>query len=90
MKAFIISPKTEYIPIFIPNTTPAPAAIRKSVRRRVFPMLRLVCLLSILATISVPPVEALILNRIAEPIAGKMIEKISSSSLSSVRGLFIG
>ena len=42
-------------------------------------MLMLVLLLRIMATISVPPLEACILNMMALPMAGKVTAKISSS-----------
>ena len=44
----------------------------------------------IMAIISVPPLEAPILNRIAVPIAGRKIANISSRSGSVVRGCVMG
>ena len=43
-----------------------------------------------MAMISVPPLEAPILNRIADPIAGRKIAKTSSSIGSVVSGTGIG
>ena len=49
-------------------------------------MSKLVNFFSIMARISVPPVEPWVLKRMAEPRAGRMTPKNSSSSFSSVRG----
>ena len=53
-------------------------------------MLRLVYFLSIMAMISVPPLEAPRLKRMAVPTAGRKMANSSSSKGSVVRGLLKG
>ena len=54
------------------------------------PMSKLEYFFSIMAMISVPPLEAPILNRMADPRAGSAMAKQSSSMGCSVRGPLIG
>jgi len=54
------------------------------------PIFMLVCFFMIMAMISVPPLDAPILNKIAVPMAGRKIANISSRSGSEVRGFVNG
>ena len=66
------------------------AVITASDIMRARPMSKLEYFFRIMAMISVPPLEAPILNRIAEPRAGSAMAKHNSSMGCSVRGPFIG
>ena len=57
---------------------------------RAEPMFREECRVRIMATISVPPVEAPMLKTMAAPTAGSSTAKISSSRVSSVKGAGMG
>ena len=57
---------------------------------RAEPMFREECRVRIMATISVPPVEAPMLNTMALPMAGSSTAKISSSRVSLVKGAGMG
>ena len=76
--ALITRPSSENRPVRMPNTKQAEAAISASLTSSALPMSRLVYFLRIIATMSVPPLEALQLKRIAEPTAGSIIAKHSS------------
>ncbi len=62
----------------------------QSLMKSAFPMSTLLYFFTIIAMMSVPPVDAPILKRIAEPTAGRPTAKKSSSSGSSVKGASIG
>ena len=74
----------------ISNTKNPAAVIRASESRRARPMSKLEYFFRIMATISVPPLEAPMLKRIAEPSAGRAMAKQSSSMGWSVSGPLIG
>ena len=74
----------------MPKTAQAVITITQSLIKRAFPISILLYFLTIMAMISVPPVDALILKRMADPTAGSPTAKKSSSSGSSVNGAFIG
>ena len=83
-------PSVERRPVLISNTRKVAATMIRSVKSKAFPILMLVYFFKIIATISVPPLEAPILNKSAEPTAGRKIPKASSRMTSSVRGCVIG
>ena len=90
-KAFIKRPSREKSPVFMPKSQQAETAIRPSLTKRALPISsRLVYFLSIIATISVPPLEALLLKSSAEPTAGSIIAKQSSRRGWSVKGVSMG
>ena len=64
---------------------PARVKIRSEIIKP-FPISTLVYFLRIIAITSVPPLEAPILNKIAEPSAGNKIAKINSNNGSLVSG----
>ena len=69
------------------SNTKKPAIVNKiSEASKPFPMSTLVYFFNIMAITSVPPLDAPILNRMAEPMAGSTIAKISSSNGSLVSG----
>ena len=74
----------------IPNTKQPARVMKKSVARRAFPMSALVYFFMIMAMISVPPLEAPMLNRIADPTAGRAMANASSRRGWSVSGCYIG
>ena len=76
----------ENSPVSGPNIKKEEATAATSTSMRTVPILRLVCFFNIMAMISVPPLDAPILNRMAVPTAGRKIANKSSSSGSSVRG----
>ena len=73
MNALIARPSSENRPVRISNTNIAENAMSVSLTSSALPISRLVYFLRIIATISVPPLEALQLKRIAEPTAGSII-----------------
>ena len=80
------SPMVENSPVSGPNTKNEDATAATSTSIRTVPMFRLVCFFKIMAMISVPPLDAPRLKRMAVPTAGRKIANISSSRGSSVRG----
>ena len=87
---FAISPRLENNPVVGPNTKKAMTTDVRSTSSKALPIFMLVCFFKTMATISVPPLDAPILNRMADPKPGQKIAKISSSSGSWVRGLVRG
>ena len=82
----MIRPNKEYSPVLTLNTrNPARVKIRSEIIKP-FPISTLVYFLRIIAITSVPPLEAPILNKIAEPSAGNKIAKINSNNGSLVSG----
>ena len=74
----------------MPNAKQPASVIRKSVASSAFPMSMLVYFFMIMAIISVPPLEAPMLKRIAEPTAGRAMAKISSRKGWSCQRLLHG
>ena len=85
-----IRPRKLYRPLEMPKMKAAPQTIRTSLAIRAEPMFKEVCLVRIMATISVPPVDAPMLKTMALPMAGSSTAKISSSRVSSVKGAGMG
>ena len=75
-----------YSPTCGPNTMAAASTMPRSLSISARPTSRLVYLLRIIATMSVPPVEAPMLNTIALPMAGRITAKQSSRKTSLVSG----
>lgn len=86
----IARPSKEYKPVSMPNIKKPAAVINASDTSRARPMSKLEYFFRIIAMISVPPLDAPILKRIAEPRAGRTIAKQSSSIGWSVKGSDIG
>ena len=78
------SPRKEYSPVSISKTKQPARVMKKSVTSRAFPMLKLVYFFMIIATTSVPPLEAPMLNNTADPIDGSAM-----ANASSRRGWFV-
>ena len=78
MKERSARPRKEYNPVWMSNTKKPATVIKRSVTSRAFPMLKLVYFFIIMATTSVPPLDAPILNRTAEPMEGSAMANISS------------
>ena len=83
-------PVIENSPVSMPKAAQAARVITKSEAIRALPIFRLVYFFKIMATISVPPLEASMLNSSAEPKAGRRMAKKSSSIGSLVKGLSMG
>ena len=83
-------PMVENSPVSGPKMKNEEAAAATSTSMRTVPMLRLVYFLSIMAMISVPPLEAPRLKRMAVPTAGRKMANSSSSRGSVVSGLLKG
>ena len=73
-----------------PYSAPAARAMRKSDIKSDFPISKLVRLAKMSAMISVPPEDAPILNKMAEPAAGRMTAKQNSKNKSLVKGSVSG
>lgn len=84
------SPSIENRKVFISKIKNADSVINRSLNRSALPILTLVYFFKIIATTSVPPLDAPMLNRMAEPRPGRTIAKTNSSMGSSVRGLSKG
>lgn len=76
---FAISPSEEYSPVVGPNTKKDITTEVISTTRSAVPIFMLECAFKIMAMISVPPLDAPMLNKTADPTAGRKIAKISSS-----------
>ena len=87
---FAIRPREEYRPVVGPNTKKDISTEVRSANKSAVPIFMLECAFKIMAMMSVPPLEAPMLNRIADPIAGRKIAKISSSIGWSVMVPVIG
>ena len=83
-------PSREHSPAVMSKTKRAAAAMTTSERSRARPTSRPVYFLRIMAAISVRPEEASMLKRMAEPRAGRITAKNSSSMSWSVRGRSMG
>ena len=79
-------PSREHRPAWMSKITRAAAAMATSEKSRACPTSRPVYFFRIMAAMSVPPEEAPMLNRMAEPKAGRMTANKSSSISWSVRG----
>lgn len=77
-------------PVEHPNTKNEKNTAKTSTKKSIEPIFRLVCFFTIIAMISVPPLDAPILKRRAEPIPGSNTAKISSKKGSFVSGSLIG
>lgn len=84
------SPRIEYSAVSISKTKKLAKVIMQLVASNAFPMSNEVYFRRIIAIISVPPLEAPILKRIAEPMAGRMIAKHNSNTGWSVNGASSG
>ena len=76
---FAISPSEEYSPVVGPNTKKDITTEVISTTRSAVPIFMLECAFKIMAMLSVPPLDAPMLNKTADPTAGRKIAKISSS-----------
>ena len=83
-------PSREHSPAVMSNTNRAAAAITTSEISRARPTSMPVYFFRIMAAMSVPPEEASMLKRMAEPRAGRITAKKSSSTSWSVRGALMG
>ena len=79
-KAFSISPNSENRPVLMSKIKQADSAIRESLTSSALPVSSVEYFFRIIATTSVPPVEAPVLKSMAEPTAGSSMAKNSSSS----------
>ena len=86
IRDFAISPKEENSPVVGPKIKKDMITENKSTNKRTVPILKLVYFFSTIAIISVPPLEAPILNKMADPTAGRNTANTSSSKGSVVRG----
>ena len=77
-------------PVSMPKATQAITVITQSLAMSALPMFRVVNLRSSMPTMSVPPLEASRLNRMAEPTAGSPTAKSSSISGWEVMGALNG
>lgn len=85
-----INPNNEYRPVLTSKMrNPDKVKIISEIMRPL-PMSTLVYFFRIMAITSVPPLDAPILNKIAEPKAGSKIAKTNSSRGSLVSGWLIG
>lgn len=66
-------PTKEKRPVLMSKTKQAESATIRSVKKRAAPMSVLVCFFKIMATMSVPPLDAPMLKRMADPKAGSAI-----------------
>ncbi len=87
---FIMRPRQEKRAVFTLKTRNAERVISTSEINSARPTSVPVCFCTIIAMMSVPPEEAPILNRMAEPNEGRTTAKIKSSIGSSVTGWLIG
>ena len=87
---FASRPHSEQSPVCASNTKQEAATIPRSTTNSAAPIFIVVYFFKIIATISVPPPEAPILNSTAELKAGRTMAYINSSTGSSVSGPSIG
>ena len=79
IKERIASPRKEYNPVSMSNTKQPAMVMIISVTRSAFPMSKLEYFFKTIAMMSVPPLDAPILNRMALPSAGRAMAKHSSN-----------
>ena len=87
---FVNKPHRENRPVVISNTKQAETAISRSTASKAVPIFIEVYFFRIMATMSVPPLEAPMLNMIAELMPGMAMAKISSRTGWSVSGPDMG